>query len=62
MSAYFVGFGVVGTQETHCKEACGRRSRTERQAGGQEGKILGNKFVILNCIVQELQLVGIVNI
>ena len=56
MFAYFVGFGVVGTQETHCREACGRRSRTECLAGGQKGKILGNKSVILNCIIQELQL------
>ena len=56
MFAYFVGFGVVGTQETHCREACGRRSRTGCQARGQEGKILGKKSVILNCIVQELQL------
>ena len=56
MFAYFVGFGVVGTQETHCREACGRRSRTGCQARGQEGKILGNKSVIPNCIVQELQL------
>ena len=56
MFAYFVGFGVVGTQETYCREACGRRSQTEHQGRGQEGKILGNKSVILNCIVQELHL------
>ena len=62
MFACFVGFGVFGTREAHCLEACGRGGRTEVQVGVQEGKILGNKFVILNCIVQELQLVGIVNI
>ena len=56
MFAYFVRFGVVGTQEAHCREACRGRSRTERQVGGQEGKILGNKSIILNYIVQEQQL------
>ncbi|KAK7821622.1 hypothetical protein CFP56_037565 [Quercus suber] len=49
-------FGVVGTGEAHCLEACGRGGRTEVQVGVQEGKILGNKSVILDCIVQELQL------
>ena len=43
MFAYFVRFGVVGTQEAHCREACGRRSKTKCQAGGQEEKILCNK-------------------
>ena len=43
MFASFVGFGVVGTWEAHCLEACGRGGRTEVQVGVQEGKILGNK-------------------
>ena len=56
MFASFVGFGVVGSWEAHCLEACGRGGRTEVQVGVQEGKILGIKSVILDCIVQELQL------
>ena len=50
MFACFVGFGVVGTQTTHWGEACGRGGWTKCQAGGQEGKILGKKFVILDYI------------
>ena len=53
MFACFVGFSVVGTQKAHWGEACGRGGWAECQAGGKEGKILGNKSVILNCIVQE---------
>ena len=48
--ACFVGFGVVGIQAAHWGEACGRGGWTECQAGGQEGKMLGKKFVILDYI------------
>ena len=45
MFACFVGFGVVGTQEAHCGEACGRGGWTESQGGGQEGKTLGKSIL-----------------
>ena len=56
MFAFFVGFGVVVTQEAYWEEACRRGGWKKCQARGQKEKILDKKSVILDYIIQELLL------